>query len=301
MVQALGFGEHQYLIAAHDGKEHFHVHVMLNPVHPETAKVHSPRVTQRTLHRLARELEHKFGWAEADGLYRWDRQRNEPVRNTKAELSQIRDQRERSPGKQPAQMAKQDHFRDEQSLKVFASKRPAETLRKLLAGEANWQSVHLALSQHGVTIQKAENGGYTVGVEGSEVRAKVSDVFRFAFSGRESRARTEALAMRLNSLPPARYESGSRPTRTDTPLLDVPQSVDVVTRSLLTEQDARTLNDALVDVSGVMPTKPEEALFTQPVVRGFRAEVYRDGLPTYGLTQTAVGPTSLVGAERIEW
>ena len=193
MIQALGFGEHQYLIAAHDDKEHFHVHVMLNRVHPETAKAHNPRLTQLTLHRLARELEHEFGWAEADGLYRWDRQRNEPVRNTKAELSRIRDKREQSPGKKPTQMAKQDHFRDEPSLKAFASKQPAATLRKLLAGKANWQQVHLALSQHGLTIQKAVKGGYTVGVEGSEVRVKASDVFRFAFSGREARARTEAL------------------------------------------------------------------------------------------------------------
>ena len=90
-------------------------------------------------------------------------------------------------------------------------------------------------------------------------------------------------------------------TRTNTQFIDVPQSVGVVTRGLLTEQDARTLNDALVDVSGVTSTKPEEALFTQPVVRGFPAEVYRDGLPTYGLTQTANDPTSLVGAERIRW
>ena len=192
MIQALGFGEHQYLIAAHDDKEHFHVHVMLNRVHPETAKAHNPRLSQLTLHRLARELEHEFEWTEADGLYRWDRQRNEPVRNTKAELSQIRDKRERSSGKKPGQMAKQDHFRDEPSLKAFASKQPAQTLRKLLDRETDWQQVHLALARHGLTIHKAEKGGYTVGVEGTEIRVKASDVFRFAFSGREARARTEA-------------------------------------------------------------------------------------------------------------
>ncbi len=208
MIQALGFGEHQYLIAAHDDKEHFHVHVMLNRVHPETAKAHNPRLTQLTLHRLARALEHEFEWAEADGLYRWDRQRNEPVRNTKAELSQIRDKREQSPGKKPAQMAKQDHFRDEPSLKAFASKQPAATLRELLAGEANWQKVHLALARHGLMIHKAEKGGYTVGVEGTEVRVKASDVFRFAFSGKEARARTEA---RLGAFEPARFGRAFEP------------------------------------------------------------------------------------------
>jgi iron complex outermembrane receptor protein len=58
-------------------------------------------------------------------------------------------------------------------------------------------------------------------------------------------------------------------TRTDTPLIDVPQSVQVLTRSLLQEQDIRTLADALVNVSGVTPTKSEEILFTPPIIPAF--------------------------------
>lgn len=54
MIHAMGFGEHQYLIAAHGDRGHFHVHVMLNRVHPEMAKAHNPRLTQMTLHRVAR-------------------------------------------------------------------------------------------------------------------------------------------------------------------------------------------------------------------------------------------------------
>ena len=108
--------------------------------------------------------------------------------------------------------------------------------------------------------------------------------------------------VQVQAVAPDGYTAVDTPaaTRTNTPLIDIPQSIGVVKRSLLTEQDARTLNDALVDVSGVTPIKPEESLFTQPVVRGFPAEVYLDGLPTYGLTQTANDPTSLVGTERIE-
>ena len=89
-------------------------------------------------------------------------------------------------------------------------------------------------------------------------------------------------------------------TRTDTPLIDVPQSVQVITRSLIQEQDRRTLGDALVNVSGVTPTRAEEFLFTSPIVRGFPAEIYLDGLPLYGATQAANDPTSLVGVERID-
>ena len=94
-------------------------------------------------------------------------------------------------------------------------------------------------------------------------------------------------------------DSGSA-TRTDTPLINVPQSVQVLTRTLIQEQDRRTLGEALVNVSGVTPTRSEEALFTSPIVRGFPAEIYMDGLPMYGATQAANDPTSLVGVERID-
>lgn len=89
-------------------------------------------------------------------------------------------------------------------------------------------------------------------------------------------------------------------TRTDTPLIEVPQSVQVLTRTLLQEQDRRTLSDALVNVSGVTPTRSEEALFIPPILRGFPAEVYLDGLPIFAGNQQAYDPTSLAGVERIE-
>lgn len=89
-------------------------------------------------------------------------------------------------------------------------------------------------------------------------------------------------------------------TRTDTPLIEIPQSVQVLTRSLITEQDRRTLGDALVNVSGVVPTRSEELLLIPPLVRGFPAEVYLDGLPIYAGNQQAFDPDSLVGVERID-
>jgi iron complex outermembrane receptor protein len=100
----------------------------------------------------------------------------------------------------------------------------------------------------------------------------------------------------------ARYgaPNATAATRTDTPLIEVPQSVQVVTRALIEEQDRRTLADALVNVSGVVPTRAEEQLTIAPLVRGFPAEVYLDGLPIYAGNQQAFDPTSLVGVERID-
>ena len=92
---------------------------------------------------------------------------------------------------------------------------------------------------------------------------------------------------------------GGSATRTNTPLIEVPQSVQVLTSSLIADQDRRTLADALVNVSGVTPTKPEESAIAQPLVRGFPAEIYLDGLPAFGINALA-DPTSLTGVERIE-
>ncbi len=92
----------------------------------------------------------------------------------------------------------------------------------------------------------------------------------------------------------------STATRTTTPLIDVPQSVEVITRSLIQEQDVHTLADALVNVSGVTPERPEEALFTTPIIHGFPAEIYLDGLPQFTTNEAGNDPTSLVGVDRIE-
>lgn len=92
----------------------------------------------------------------------------------------------------------------------------------------------------------------------------------------------------------------SSATRTDTPLIQTPQSVQVITRTLIEEQDARTLADALVNVSGVTPTRQEEALLVAPLLRGFPAEIYMDGLPIYAGPQAANEPVSLLGVQRID-
>lgn len=89
-------------------------------------------------------------------------------------------------------------------------------------------------------------------------------------------------------------------TRTDTPLIQVPQSIQVLTRTLIEEKDRRTLGEALVNVSGVTPTRSDEVLFIPPIIRGFPAEVYLDGLPVFAGNQQAYDPNGLVGVARID-
>lgn len=87
--------------------------------------------------------------------------------------------------------------------------------------------------------------------------------------------------------------------RTPVPIQQTPQSVQVLNRTLIVEQDLTTLSDALRNISGVVPAQPSEAVLVNPIVRGFESEIYLDGLALYGDT-AASDPSSLIGVERIE-
>jgi iron complex outermembrane receptor protein len=87
--------------------------------------------------------------------------------------------------------------------------------------------------------------------------------------------------------------------RTPTPLIDIPQSIQVLTPTLLKEQELQTLSDAVKNVSGVVPNDPAETVLQNPIVRGFEAEIFVDGLIAYGDT-AVVDPSSLIGVERVE-
>ena len=88
-------------------------------------------------------------------------------------------------------------------------------------------------------------------------------------------------------------------SRMPVPLEQIPQSIQVLTPALLEEQELSNLAAALLNVSGVVPSQPSEIVLSNPVVRGFEAELFVDGLLGYGDTAVA-DPASLIGVERIE-
>lgn len=99
---------------------------------------------------------------------------------------------------------------------------------------------------------------------------------------------------------PTSYATETASTlRTPVPIQETPQSVQVLTRTLIDEQNLTTLADATRNVSGVVPALPSEAVLANPIVRGFESEVFVDGLIAYGDT-AVVDPSSLANVERIE-
>jgi iron complex outermembrane recepter protein len=87
-------------------------------------------------------------------------------------------------------------------------------------------------------------------------------------------------------------------TKTDTPLIDVPQTINVVTRELIEDRGATRLRDALETVPSVLPSTGYGGLDSGQVYsRGFFTEnVYRDGFRDFA----ASSPHDLAAFERIE-
>ncbi|MCA3255506.1 MAG: TonB-dependent receptor, partial [Alphaproteobacteria bacterium] len=89
-------------------------------------------------------------------------------------------------------------------------------------------------------------------------------------------------------------------TRTATPVEEIPQSIQSLTRKLIEDQDLQNLTDALVNVSGVSPTSQAQAVLQPTLVRGFKVNYFIDGIPTYQLPEGAADPATLVFVDRIE-
>ena len=189
-LNQLGYKGHQFVIVAHDDKMHFHVHVMLNKVHPVTYKAHTPYRNWIILDAAVRSLEAKYSWSHTAGPTRWDEATQRAVRTSRAERNASRVIRE-----QPTGAAAQfEHYHDEESLQSYIRREVAPHVRTLLTRQsASWGALHTLLAKSHLRMEKGEAGGYKVLAIDHTIRVKASDVFRHNFAGKENRKATERL------------------------------------------------------------------------------------------------------------
>lgn len=90
----------------------------------------------------------------------------------------------------------------------------------------------------------------------------------------------------------------STATRTDTPILDIPASIQVVPRQVLEDQQVIRLDEALDNVSGVSRATTFSGTTLDFNIRGFDAPTLRDGFREFG-SFTGVSPT-VTNLERVE-
>jgi hypothetical protein len=188
-LNALGYRDHQYLVVAHDDKKHFHIHIMVNKVHPETFKAHTPYRNWLTLDAAMRVLEAKYGWTHTAGPTRWDEQSKQVVRASYSERNALRTAQQLPTGA----AAKYEHYHDEESLQTYMRREVAPRVRTLLTRQnTSWEALHTFLAKYHLRIEKGESGGYTVLAIDYNIRVKASDVFRNNFAGRVNRQTTES-------------------------------------------------------------------------------------------------------------
>ena len=93
-------------------------------------------------------------------------------------------------------------------------------------------------------------------------------------------------------------------TRTETPIQDVPQSIQVVPQEVIKDQQVTNTTDALRNVPGVVPSDSNRTLFNNPTIRGFGGgfdfgiDVYRRNGLRDGQGASNTGDTANI--ERIE-
>jgi hypothetical protein len=188
-LNALGYRDHQYIIVAHDDKKHFHIHIMVNRVHPETFKAHTPYRNWLTLDAAMRVLEAKYGWTHTAGPTRWDEESKQAVPTTYSERNALRNGRKQPTGA----AAKYEHYHDEESLQTYMRREVAPRVRTLLTRQnVSWETLHTFLAKYHLRIEKGESGGYTVLAVDHNIRVKASDVFRNNFAGKVNRQTTES-------------------------------------------------------------------------------------------------------------
>src|ERR1035437_6636528 len=188
-LKALGYKDHQYMIVAHDDKKHFHIHIMVNKVHPETLRAHTPYRNWLALDAAARFLEAKHGWSHTPGMTRWDEESKQAVPMSRSERIALRSDRQ-----QPTGAAAQfEHYQDQESFQSYVQREVAPRVCTLLTRRnVTWNDLHRLLSKTHLRLEKGESGGYTILAIDYDIRVKASDVFRNNFAGKINRQNTEA-------------------------------------------------------------------------------------------------------------
>jgi iron complex outermembrane recepter protein len=90
-------------------------------------------------------------------------------------------------------------------------------------------------------------------------------------------------------------------TKTNTPILEVPQSISVVGSDQIRDQGARSVVQALGYTPGVVTNSPNDTRFESLRIRGFQPVLYLDGMQLpYGASQFGQPKLDLALLERIE-
>lgn len=171
-ISALGFAEHQYVIAVHANTDNVHAHVAMNRVHPTTYKSQHIEWAKRTLHYAARESEIKHGWTHDNGIYVVEvdgHGQKKIVLNTK-KLREAEQDQEQGIHLHPEvdQEAELPAWHDPDGLKGWLKNRVAKALKEALPEMTSWQALHIWLDKQGIELHDTGGGGMRLSAVSTE-------------------------------------------------------------------------------------------------------------------------------------
>ena len=156
-AEALGFSEHQRIVACHQDRDNFHFHVAYNRVHPESHKCHSPSWDYYKRDKVNREMEKKYGLSVDKGVSDKDKQTEKD--------------------KKPEGATDMEAHRWEESFDSYVRKYKEEL--KVIVKEANsWEDVHKGFAEYDLELKKHANGLVIVSRGKKKQQVKASSINR---------------------------------------------------------------------------------------------------------------------------
>lgn len=153
-AQALGYGDHQRVAGTHINTDNFHMHVAFNKIHPVTGRCHTPRQDFKTLAKVAREMEQKYGLVVDKGMTDAGAERNPVSRKARDYEAKTW----------------------QQSFERHLAEHKAEII-KVIDGASTWTEVHEGLAPYGIELKKRGAGLVVAQVDGKG-RMKASTLDR---------------------------------------------------------------------------------------------------------------------------
>jgi hypothetical protein len=161
-IEALGLGQHQYIIAIHGNTDNMHAHISVNRVHPITFKSRNIEWAKKTLHKAARESEIKHDWTHDNGLWIVEKDghgKKHVVINP--EYNSAFD----STSHAHAELGTEDllpTWHDPDSLESWLKTKISKALRKDLKHLDSWGALHSWLGQYNLTLKDSGGGGMQI-------------------------------------------------------------------------------------------------------------------------------------------
>lgn len=218
-MKAVGMEGHQYVSAVHRDREHHHVHLMVNRVHPETYRAVYPDRDYFKLDKCMREVELRHGWQHSPGPYAvHDRGGQKVVDWTKETAQEWRQQRgsERE-AKLPGKARQMEAMTGNESLASYVQSDPKkDVLRALKEPGADWQRLHDALGKHGLAIEPKGQGLIIRSItDAQQTPVKASTMAQELGAGKLQKllGPYQAKATERTVEPPVATYMGSRPKR----------------------------------------------------------------------------------------